>query len=257
MAKKSANGEMEKEMKTMQRHMGGLVKTVLDLKSKIEELENKTVLDLKSKIEELENKIAEKDKDEIESIREKQIIIVKAIAANSAAISKIDKEIQTAAKVVVKTVTNDANEDQNEVVKPKKCRYNNCGFCKYKTKCRYTHSKHICMSHALNQKCETKDCDDRHPAVCKWSNKKGGCKRNSECDYLHVKLSSEAERNQSYECISCKCVWTDKTCVKEHFVQNMKKFFCLNCDDWVKNKGNVLQPGWTLLDEAGYLRMDV
>ena len=88
MAKKSANGEMEKEMKTMQRHMGGLVKTVLDLKSKIEELENKTVLDLKSKIEELDNKIAEKD--EIKSIREKQIIIVKAIAANSAAISKIE-----------------------------------------------------------------------------------------------------------------------------------------------------------------------
>ena len=102
MAKKSANGEMEKELKTMQRHMRGLVKTVLDLKSKIEELENKTVLDLKSKIEELENKIAEKDKDEIESIREKQIIIVKAIAANSAAISKIDKEIQTVVKVDVK-----------------------------------------------------------------------------------------------------------------------------------------------------------
>ena len=63
--------------------------------------------------------------------------------------------------------------------------------------------------------------------------------------------------NQSYECVSCRCVWTDKTCVKEHIVQNMKKYFCLNCDDWVKNKGNVLQPGWTLLDEAGYPRMDI
>ena len=232
--------DMEKEFKIMQKHMGGLVKTVLDLKSKVEELEKK---------------IAEKDKDEIEDIREKQRIIDKAIAANSVAISKIDKEIINADKVDVKTATKD--EDQNKVVKPKKCRYNNCGFCKYKTKCRYKHSKHICKSHALNQKCEIKDCEDRHPAVCKWFNKEGGCKRSYECEYLHIKLPGVTESNQRYTCISCKCTWTDKTCVKEHIVQNMKKFFCLNCDDWVKNKGNVLQPGWTLLDEAGYLRLDV
>ena len=255
---------LEEEFKVMKKHFGGLVGLVKELKTKVENLEKnkepdenveikKIVEKQQSKIEELENKIAEKDMDLIESIRENQRIIDKAIAANSAAISKIDKEIQTAAKV-----TEDANnEDQNEVIKPKKCRYNNCGFCKYKTKCRYTHSKHICKSHALNQRCEIKDCGDRHPVVCKWFNKKGGCKRNSECDYLHVQLSSETEMNQSYECVSCRCVWTDKTCVKEHIVQNMKKYFCLNCDDWVKNKGNVLQPGWTLLDEAGCPRMDI
>lgn len=257
MAKKSANEDMEKEIKTMQKHMGGLVRTVLDLKSKMEELENKTVLDLKSKIEELENKIAKRDKEEIQSIQEKQKIIDKAIAANSAAISKIDKEIEAAAKADVKAETKNSNEDQNKVVKPKKCRYNNCGFCKYKTKCRYTHSKHICKSHTLNQKCDNKDCEYRHPAVCKWFNSRGWCKRNSECEYLHTKGFSEGELNQSYECISCKGTWTDKTCVKEHLVQNMTKFFCLNCDDWVKIKGNVLQPGWTLLDEAGYLRTDI
>ena len=137
---------LEEEFTVMQKHFGGLVGLVKELKTKVENLEKnkepdenveikKIVEKQKSKIEELENKIAEKDIDLIESIRENQRIIDKAIAANSAAISKIDKEIQTAAKV-----TEDANnEDQNEVIKPKKCRYNNCGFCKYKTKCRYTH----------------------------------------------------------------------------------------------------------------------
>ena len=62
---------------------------------------------------------------------------------------------------------------------------------------------------------------------------------------------------QEFTCISCKCVWMDRNCVVEHFVQNMKLYFCLNCDDWVRNKTEVLQPGWTLHDEAGNLRMDV
>ena len=42
-----------------------------------------------------------------------------------------------------------------------------------------------------------------------------------------------------------------------HVVQNMKIYFCRNCDDWVQNKTKVLQSGWTLLEEAGDLRMDV
>jgi hypothetical protein len=64
----------------------------------------------------------------------------------------------------------DANLDQNKVVNPNKYR---------NAKCRYTHSKPICKSNNLNKKCEIKDFGDRHPAVFKWFNKKGGCKRNS------------------------------------------------------------------------------
>ena len=30
-----------------------------------------------------------------------------------------------------------------------------------------------------------------------------------------------------------------------------EKFFCLNCDDWIKYKTKVLDQGWTLFDEEG------
>ena len=38
-------------------------------------------------------------------------------------------------------------------------------------------------------------------------------------------------------------------------VNGMK--ICLNCDDWIQQKNFVLEQGWTLFDEAGYLRQYV
>ena len=49
-------------------------------------------------------------------------------------------------------------------------------------------------------------------------------------------------------------------CVKyvvKHIIQNMETYFCLNCDDWVKDKERVFEHGWTLLDQYGYLRKDI
>ena len=69
---------MELEIKNLQKHMGGLVKTILDLKSKVEALEKKD----------------EKNQEGgIQDIFERQKDIEKAIAANTDAILKIDKEI--------------------------------------------------------------------------------------------------------------------------------------------------------------------
>ena len=59
--------------------MGGLVKTILDLKAKVETLEKKG---------------EGNQMDEIEKINEKQRINDEAIAANTDAISKIDKELR-------------------------------------------------------------------------------------------------------------------------------------------------------------------
>ena len=93
----------------------------------------------------------------------------------------------------------------------------------------------------------------RYPKQCKWYKSSEGCKRQQECEYLHNDNGEKME----YKCVSCKYSWQDKNCVVEHVIGNMKTFFCLNCDDWVHNKANVLQEGWTLFDEAGYLRTDV
>ena len=98
-------------------------------------------------------------------------------------------------------------------------------------------------------KCETRDCLGRHPKTCKWWSKQDGCKKGSE---------NKTEANsEKFKCKSCKHIWEDRSCVMEHFIGNMRMFFCLNCDDWVHDKQAVLEHGWTLFDEAGNLRMDL
>ena len=51
--------------------------------------------------------------------------------------------------------------------------------------------------------------------------------------------------------------WKDKRCVEEHTLNNHRVYFCLNCNDWVKNKYAVLDPNWSLLDERGNLRSNL
>ena len=60
-----------------------------------------------------------------------------------------------------------------------------------------------------------------------------------------------------YKCSGCKSSWTEKCYVKEHMIQNMQTFFCLNCDDYIKDKTQVFNKGWTLVDEHGFLRRDL
>ena len=117
----------------------------------------------------------------------------------------------------------------------------------------------MCEEYQKTLKCENSECADRHPKVCKWMENDVGCKR-SECDYLHVPFVNDKHEEESsgkFKCISCKHIWNDKSCVVEHLLGNHLTFFCLNCDDWVRQKTRVLEEGWSLLDEAGNLRYDV
>ena len=56
---------------------------------------------------------------------------------------------------------------------------------------------------------------------------------------------------------ACKCAWENANHVVEHWIENIKLYFCLNCEDWVQHKSNVLKDGWSLFDEEGLLRRDV
>ena len=96
-------------------------------------------------------------------------------------------------------------------------------------------------------------CIERHPKECKWERSREGCKRKQECEYLH---NCNGEKLQ-YKCESCKYSWQDKNCVVKHVIGNMEVFFCLNCENWVQDKANVLNDGWTIFDKAGYLRTDI
>ena len=122
------------------------------------------------------------------------------------------------------------------------------------------------MNYLDSGKCGLQDCAYRHPKVCKfWSKSRAGCKRDAACDFLHVSLAHQdansniGERlaDQEYTCVGCKSSWNDSRFVVNHKISNQSVNFCLNCNDWVKDKERVLDINWTMFDERGDLRYDV
>ena len=244
--------------------MGLFGKAFKDMTERVKALEENAKVDDRKEIKDDVNK-----KDEIESILEKQKLIDKAIAANTDTICKIDEELLDMGKrtkfdkdkVAQRKEENEVKEISDKVKnkKIKKCRYYNRGYCKYKSKCRYNHPKDVCKEYLENKNCEKHDCCDRHPRHCKWHGSEVGCNRQVECEYLHVTMVDDDDEVNShkYKFVSCKNTRQNRSCIVEHIIQNTKMFFCLNCDEWVKKKTQVLDEGWTLLDEAGNLKYDL
>ena len=124
------------------------------------------------------------------------------------------------------------------------------------------HPQEICKEYMESLKCEKAECRDRHPKMCKYLKYRGGCKRGIECDFLHVTPVSDDGINTNhlkneYNCSGCKSAFPDSRYVKKHVIEHTELFFCLNCDEWIKNKAMVLDQGWRLLDDNGFLRRDV
>ena len=78
---------------------------------------------------------------------------------------------------------------------------------------------------------------------------------------MHVTLACDEQKtnnsHKTMKCAGCKGDWDNKNHVVEHMILNRRTFFCLNCNDWIKDKKRVLEKGWTLFYEAGFLRHDV
>ena len=163
------------------------------------------------------------------------------------------------------SVQMDQSEKDVEMVKEyklTKCRYFDKGFCKYRRKCRYSHPEKTCEQYIKYGQCSEQSCPHRHPKQCKfWQSNQNRCKRNLKCDFLHVTMANENDKNEAhkstYKCVSCKNVWEDKNCVVKHVINGHETFFCLNCEDWVQFKTNVYDPNWTLFDKEGYLRINI
>jgi hypothetical protein len=238
---------LEQQVKALQRQMGGIAKLVKELKTTVENMQK-------------ENKVSEND--EIQEIIDTQKVIDEIIVANSDCIRRIEKEIKAITvekgdtKVLHDVLEKEVEKDTKVTKVRKICRYYNRGFCKYKNKCRFAHANKICKIYEETGTCGDNKCSDRHPKHCKWWESSRGCKREQECEYLHSE-NKKCVEEKHFKCESCKCIWQDRNCVVEHDIKNIKIFFCLNCEDWVKIKENVLNEGWTLFDEGGNLRMDV
>ena len=240
------------QVKTLQGYMGKFAKAIKDLTERVKVIEEKRTED--------------EDKD-IKEIVETQRVIDEILVSNSDAIKRLNRELLKAQEANAKKSSETVNVDaaQHEIVRnhnKRKCRYYNRGHCKYRDRCKFNHSEHICQVYLDSGKCEVKNCVDRHPKVCKfWTKSKSGCIRKTSCDFLHVTLAKDDQREKEepgyYNCVGCRCDWTDKSCVIEHVINDHRVYFCLNCEDWVKDKSKVLDKNWTMFDERGNLRYDV
>ena len=98
--------------------------------------------------------------------------------------------------------------------------------------------------------------------ACKWFGGERGCRRKDECSFSHDiiifgigYINTEQTEIKSYRCVSCHDAWKVSHFVVKHMVRNMEVFFCLNCEDWVRDKSKVLDNGWSwsLYDMDGNL----
>ena len=212
MAKDKVNKvSLEEEFNILKKHFGGFIATVKALKETVDTLQKK---------------LASKETDGIQEILDKQKAVEEGIATNANALKRIDGELEKLTKMEKEASQNTSEHVHGDVKdmvphkkKPKKCRYFDRGYCKYKTKCRFTHMLGLCSQYLQIGKCERKECDQRH--------------------------------------VGCKHSWEERKNVKSHIILNMEVFFCLNCDDWIQEKAAVFNDGWTMFDETGALRYDI
>ena len=102
-------------------------------------------------------------------------------------------------------------------------------------------------------KCTVQGCNYRHLKTCKWFSQEVGCRRNY-CKFLHSTLAKSDDKITGHKESSFKyegCRGTFKN------IKSKDMFFCLNCDDWIGNKEEVLKSDWTLFDLNRDLRRDV
>ena len=240
MADKNA---LEMQVRSLETAMGTIVKAFKDLKSHVKALEDK--------VEQSQNQ-------EVREIMNSQKVLEELISEKSNDIKNIEMEIKKIQSEKLEAAP--GNEKKNIAKVEKKCNYFNKGYCKYKTDCKFTHPSEICKTYIEGGRCDQKSCNDRHPNVCKWLRGNSGCRRQN-CEYLHVTLARDdgrqMEAHKYFPCAGCKNCFEDMSCVVQHMIDNTALFLCLNCDDWIQYKERILTPGWSLLDQNGFLKRNI
>ena len=207
----ATNNDFEEEFKTMKRHFGGIVSLVKDLKARLESLEIK---------------VQPGNDQEVKDIAEKQARLDELVVVNKESIIRIDKEMEEMKNSGFGSQSSRGNHTEEvkgaseKGIVTKKCRYYDKGYCKYASKCRYSHPKEMCRTYKESKRCKDRGCGGRHPRACKWFQRDVGCRR-LNCDYLHVKIHFAMNENlqkeyKQFKCAGCSDIWEDKNCVIKH-----------------------------------------
>ena len=64
-------------------------------------------------------------------------------------------------------------------------------------------------------------------------------------------------KEPGFKCQGCDSVYPEENYVVTHEINYMHLWFCLNFDEWIKDKTKVLNKDWNLFDQNGALRRDV
>ena len=174
------NEKVEEEIKSMEKHTAGLVRTILDLKSRVEFLEkkgeeNKNLGERKQVIEES----ISANSDAVKRLEKEITSIIKDKNKKKVdeAIKRLDDEIKDIKKGAMKVILGEeASIPYNKTTKDIKCRYFNGGFCKFRGKCRFNHPKEVCEIYK-SEECDQSKCGKRHPKACKWVMEENGCQK--------------------------------------------------------------------------------
>ena len=76
-----------------------------------------------------------------------------------------------------------------------------------------------------------------------------GTRKQLDAGETTVTSSNEtAHKQATYKCEGCDGRYPTEDYVVNHDVGNKKLWFCLNCDEWIQDKTNVLNKDWTLFD---------
>ena len=121
---------------------------------------------------------------------------------------------------IIKEVVEDSKKTDSHGENEKKrkicCRYFNKAYCKYKHQCRFVHSLKICEEHLKCGKCGDNSCNDRHPNECKWFGTSVGCRRDTNCEYIHVTPARDDDKH--YNCEGCKSFFEEKEPAIKHVI---------------------------------------
>ena len=74
---------------------------------------------------------------------------------------------------------------------------------------------------------------------------------------LQQMTTTKGSQKSGLKCEGCKSTFESESYVVNHIIKDRPLVFCLNCDDLIQNKEEVLKSDWSLFDANGDLRRDV
>ena len=80
------------------------------------------------------------------------------------------------------------------------CMFDKFGFCKERDNCEKTHLTEVCVQ----EECDARKCDNRHPRPCKYFQQNGYCKFKFNCKYGHKQSGFLTDQNVRIEALEKK-----------------------------------------------------